>query len=119
MSHFLHPRKPFSRDLLTLAKSCASGKQYVYTEPLLPQLEKKRIRMILNIKMTKGLRIVLTIALIIIFQQLVKAQANQNQQYLQKIGVLDSLYSEILNESRKVYIQLPASYDPEKNKNTP
>ena len=69
--------------------------------------------------MTKGLRIVLTIALIIFFQQLVKAQANQNQQYLQKIGVLDSLYSEILNESRKVYIQLPASYDPEKKQKYP
>lgn len=69
--------------------------------------------------MTKGLRIVLNIALIVFCQQLVKAQGNQNQQYLQKIGVLDSLYSETLNESRKVYIQLPASYDPEKKQKYP
>ena len=69
--------------------------------------------------MTKGLKIVLTIGLIIFFQQFVKAQGNQNQQFLQKVGVLDSLYSKILNESRKIYIQLPASYTPEKNQKYP
>ncbi|AZQ64607.1 esterase [Flammeovirga pectinis] len=69
--------------------------------------------------MTKGLKIILTIALIFSFQQLVKAQENKNQHYLQKVGVLDSLYSEILSESRKVYIQLPASYNHEKEQKYP
>ncbi len=54
--------------------------------------------------MAKGLKIVLTIGLIIFFQQFVKAQGNQNQLFLQKVGVLDSIYSKILYESRKVYI---------------
>ena len=78
-----------------------------------------KIRMIKDNKMTKGLKIVLTIGLIIFFQQFVKAQGNQNQQFLQKVGILDSLYSKILNESRKIYIQLPASYTPEKNQKYP
>lgn len=75
--------------------------------------------MIKDNKMTKGLKIVLTIGLIIFFQQFVKAQGNQNQHFLQKVGVLDSLYSKILNESRKIYVQLPASYTPEKNQKYP
>ena len=75
--------------------------------------------MIKNNKMTKGLKIVLTIGLIIFFQQFVKAQVNQNQRFLQKIGVLDSLYSQTLHEYRKIYIQLPASYNPDKKQEYP
>lgn len=37
--------------------------------------------------MTKGFKIILTIGIIIWFQQFVEAQANQNQQFLQKVGV--------------------------------
>ncbi|MCB0371368.1 MAG: hypothetical protein KDD45_18665, partial [Bdellovibrionales bacterium] len=69
--------------------------------------------------MTKGLKIVLTIGLMIFLQQFVKAQANQDQHFLQKVGVLDSLYSKVLNESRKIYIQLPSSYTPEKDQKYP
>ncbi len=69
--------------------------------------------------MTKGLKIVLTIGIIIFLQQFVKAQTNQNQQFLQKVGVVDSLYSEILSESRKVYIQIPSSFNPSKNQKYP
>ncbi len=69
--------------------------------------------------MTKGLKIVLTIGLIIFFQEFVTAQGNQNQQFLQKVGVVDSLYSKVLDESRKIYVQLPASYTPEKSQNFP
>lgn len=69
--------------------------------------------------MTKGLRIALIIGLIIFFQQFVKAQANQNQQFLQKVGVLDSLYSKTLKEYRKLYIQVPADYQENKNKKYP
>jgi len=69
--------------------------------------------------MTKGLKIVLTIGLIIIFQQFVKAQVNQNQQFLQIVGIVDSLYSEILEESRKIYVQVPSSYNADKNQKYP
>lgn len=77
-----------------------------------------KINMFKNNKIISGLKIVLTIVLII-FHQSLKAQTNQNQQFLQKIGVLDSIYSQILNESRKIYIQLPASYNPEKDQKYP
>jgi hypothetical protein len=75
--------------------------------------------MIKDNKMTEGLKIVLTIGLIIFFQEFVTAQGNQNQQFLQKVGVVDSLYSEILSESRKVYIQIPSSFNPSKNQKYP
>lgn len=68
--------------------------------------------------MKNRLTILLTIGLIILIQQFGNAQANQNQ-YLQKVGVLDSLYSKVLNETRKIYIQLPDSYNPEKNQKYP
>jgi len=70
-------------------------------------------------KKSNGLSNLLIIALIACFPQLVKAQANQNQQYLQKVGVLDSLYSEILEESRKFYVQIPAGYNSEKDQKYP
>lgn len=69
--------------------------------------------------MTNGLKTILTITLVIFIQFFVKTQANPNQQFLQKVGVVDSLYSPILNESRKVYIQFPASYSPEKKQKYP
>ena len=65
--------------------------------------------------MKKRLKIILTWGFIILIQQFGNAQANQNQRFLQKVGVIDSLYSQILNESRKIYIELPAGYNPEKN----
>ncbi len=73
----------------------------------------------MNNKMTSNLKIIATIILIIYFQHFVNAQENQNQHFLQKVGVEDSLYSKILNESRKIYIQLPASYNPDKNHKYP
>ncbi|KAA3625438.1 MAG: esterase, partial [Flavobacterium sp.] len=69
--------------------------------------------------MTNGFRNLFILALIICSHQLVKAQGNQNQQYLQKIGVLDSLFSDILNETRKVYIQVPDGYNAEKDQKYP
>ena len=39
-------------------------------------------------KMKNRLRIALTIGLIILIQQFGNAQANQNQQFLQKVGVI-------------------------------
>lgn len=63
--------------------------------------------------MKNRLRIIVTIGIIICFHQFVNAQVNHK--YLQKTGVVDSLYSQTLNEYRKVYIQLPAGYNPNKN----
>ncbi len=79
----------------------------------------KKTRMIKDNKKAKKLKIVCTIGLIIFFQQFAKAQVNQNQQFLQKVGVSDSIYSKILNESRKIYVQLPVGYEVEKNQKYP
>jgi len=69
--------------------------------------------------MTIKIRIFLIVGLTVFIQQWMNAQTNSNQQFLSKVGVLDSLYSEVLNESRNIYIQLPASYDPNKNQKYP
>jgi len=70
-------------------------------------------------KTTNRLRIGLALGFIMLSQLFVKAQISQNQQFLQKVGVIDSLYSQTLKESRNIYIQLPASYTPEKNEKYP
>ena len=57
--------------------------------------------------------------LIIISQNLVEGQANQNLQFLNKVGILDSLYSEVLGESREIYIQFPANYSYENSQKYP
>jgi hypothetical protein len=69
--------------------------------------------------MTFRLRLFLVAVLIIFFQQLVDAQVNTKNQYLNKVGVLDSIYSNILKESREIYIQIPSSYNPEKDQKYP
>jgi enterochelin esterase-like enzyme len=69
--------------------------------------------------MKNRLGITLTIGFIILIQHFGNAQVNQNQQFLQKVGLIDSLYSQILNESRKIFVQLPSSYNPEKNMKYP
>ena len=76
-------------------------------------------RMIKSNNMSKDLRIVLTVYFMIFFMSFAKAQKDQNQQFLQKVGVLDSLYSTVLDESRKIYVQLPASYSPERKQAYP
>ncbi|MEN2280995.1 alpha/beta hydrolase-fold protein [Algoriphagus sp. SE2] len=40
-------------------------------------------------------------------------------QYLSQIGIRDSIYSEVLNESREFYVKLPAGYDPDSDKKYP
>lgn len=65
------------------------------------------------------LQIVLVIGLIFFFQQYTRGQTDQNIHFLQKVGVLDSIYSESLKEHRKIYVQLPADYDPTKNQKYP
>lgn len=65
------------------------------------------------------IQIALVIGLNFFFQQFASGQTNQNIQFLQKVGVLDSVYSESLKEHRKIYVQLPAGYDPTKNQKYP
>jgi predicted alpha/beta superfamily hydrolase len=62
---------------------------------------------------------VLCTGFFVLIQLLGNAQINKNQQFLKKIGIIDSLYSETLKEYRELYIQLPANYNPEKNKEYP
>lgn len=69
--------------------------------------------------MVYRLRIVLCTGFFVLIQLLGNAQINKNQQFLKKIGIIDSLYSETLKEYRELYIQLPANYNPEKNKEYP
>ena len=66
-----------------------------------------------------GLRFFLIAGLIIQLQQLTNAQINSTNQYLSKIGITDSIQSNFLNESREIYIQLPDSYNPDKNQKYP
>jgi hypothetical protein len=60
-------------------------------------------------------QILLVIGLSCFFQQYTSGQTNQNNQFLQKVGALDSLYSNTLKETRKIYVQLPADYKPDEN----
>lgn len=48
-----------------------------------------------------------------------KAQDTKQTEYLSKIGVVDSLFSDVLNENRKIYIQLPENYSQNNNVNYP
>jgi len=43
----------------------------------------------------------------------------QEHQFLQNIGVLDSIYSENLEEHRKIYVQLPENYNPNSKQKYP
>ncbi|MFK5983686.1 MAG: alpha/beta hydrolase-fold protein [Flavobacteriaceae bacterium] len=65
------------------------------------------------------IQIILVIGLSFFFQQFTNAQTNQNVQFLQKVGALDSIYSKSLNEYRKFYVQLPADYNANKNEKYP
>lgn len=47
------------------------------------------------------------------------AKTGYAQSYLYKTGMEDSIYSEILDEQRKLWIQLPQFYEPDKGKTYP
>ena len=67
--------------------------------------------------MSNRLRILLCTGFFVLMQLLGNAQINKNQQFLKKIGIIDSLYSETLKEYREIYIQLPTNYNPKKIRN--
>ncbi|WP_205853528.1 hypothetical protein [Polaribacter filamentus] len=54
--------------------------------------------------MKNSIKTVLITGLFIFLQQFANSQTNQNQQFLQKVGTLDSLYSNTLKETRKIYV---------------
>ncbi|GJM31265.1 MAG: hypothetical protein DHS20C18_02660 [Saprospiraceae bacterium] len=63
--------------------------------------------------------LILIIGLTFLFQKYAYSQTNPNIQFLQKVGVLDSLYSENLKESRNFFVQFPANYSENENKKYP
>lgn len=65
------------------------------------------------------IKIVLIFSLSFLIQQFAIAQEKQNIQFLQNVGTPDSLYSNILKEQRKIYIQIPESYEPSQNQKYP
>ncbi len=90
-----------------------SSKRQTFNKKIAP------LTSIIRHKMKNRLQIVLSIGFLVFIQLLGNAQTNKNQQFLNKTGIIDSLYSEILNEQREIYIQLPISYSPEKNQKYP
>ena len=65
------------------------------------------------------IQITLILVLSFLFLQSTMGQSNQNTQFLQNVGVLDSVYFESQNEYRKIYVQLPAEYNPANNQKYP
>lgn len=65
------------------------------------------------------IQIILVIVLSFFFQEFVTGQTNQDVQFLQKVGILDSVYFESQEEYRKIYIQFPADYNPASNQKYP
>jgi predicted alpha/beta superfamily hydrolase len=57
--------------------------------------------------------------LIISFLLISTLYCNGQQRHKLTIGVIDSIYSEILNEQREVWISIPNSYDPQSNSKYP
>lgn len=70
-------------------------------------------------KLNNRLKLLLTILFVFTFKPSLTAQVVQEKHFLTSIGVQDSIYSEVLNESRTIYIQIPADYDPGKGKKYP
>ena len=54
---------------------------------------------------------IIVIGLFFLFQPFLHGQTNQHSHFLQKVGVLDSIYSKNLKEYRKFYVQLPDNYN--------
>ena len=65
--------------------------------------------------MMNRIKIFLITGVVIFSLQFAHSQTNQNNQFLQKVGAIDSLYSNTLKETRKIYVQLPADYKPDEN----
>ncbi|TDQ27492.1 alpha/beta hydrolase-fold protein [Tenacibaculum caenipelagi] len=60
------------------------------------------------------IQISIVIGLIFFFQQSIVSQTKNDNQFLQKVGTIDSIYSKTLKEYRKFYVQLPGDYNSKK-----
>ncbi|SCX87539.1 hypothetical protein SAMN05192588_0043 [Nonlabens sp. Hel1_33_55] len=56
------------------------------------------------------IRYILTASLLILVSLTCASQKDPGKSYLEKTGVVDILYSEILNENREIYIELPDGF---------
>lgn len=65
------------------------------------------------------IHVILVTSLFFLFQQFTIGQTNQEVRFLQKVGTLDSIYSEKLHEYREFYVQLPANYNANNNEKYP
>lgn len=68
-------------------------------------------------KMSFRIRILLIIGFVIFSQKYVCAQKDEHHLY--KVGVVDSLYSEVLKDYREIYVQVPATYNHDNHKKYP
>jgi len=73
-----------------------------------------KLKLIMN-----RIHILLVIGIVFFFQQFANGQSNQNIQFLQNVGALDSIYSKSLKEYRKFYVQVPANYNANRNEKYP
>jgi predicted alpha/beta superfamily hydrolase len=69
--------------------------------------------------MKKRLLLLLLTGLFVAMQMVSSAQTNEAQEFLTKIGIKDSLYSNVLDETRTIYVQLPTSYNPKEDRSYP
>lgn len=57
--------------------------------------------------------------LILLFSSLTTATAQSGRQYLFRAGAVHNIHSEVLDEDREIFIQVPEGYDPEGTKEYP
>lgn len=60
--------------------------------------------------MKSSIRLILIIGFCVLINLSGRSQNNENKKYLENIGILDSIYSETLEEYRRIYIQFPGNY---------
>jgi len=61
-------------------------------------------------KFKNRLSVILCIGFFVSIHLMGSAQINEKKHYLEKVGIIDSLYSKSLNEYREIYIQFPDNY---------
>ncbi len=59
------------------------------------------------------------VALLMMVLMGIGQEGNAQSKFLIEIGITDSLYSDILDESRNIYVQFPESYDPDGKRKYP
>ncbi|MGB8704436.1 MAG: alpha/beta hydrolase-fold protein, partial [Gillisia sp.] len=69
--------------------------------------------------MKNNMRIILSMGFCLLISFSGRSQINENKKYLDKIGILDSIYSKTLEEYRRIYVQFPDDYTPQSNKKYP